>query len=203
MKLFKLFLIGVLLTACGSSRVYHNSISSYEEDITPVKNIFLVFLDAEAGEKAQKKAEKAYKKFEAYLREELNRRGVVIRFFYSSARDSLAESKIRDSAIKYRFDFIIKKMSATVSDNRNSIIVGGRSNTYDGSGINGPITLGRITSEIHFTGFRKKEKYNLVWKCTCENMQENILQAISKTAGECLVKSLAEQKLIPSEENKR
>jgi hypothetical protein len=194
MKLFKLLFVGALVTACGTSRVYHNSINSYEQDVTPVKNIFLIIQDAGAG--------KAYKKFEAYLQKELSRLGVDIHFFYNTPKDSLAENKIRDSAAKYRFDFIIKEMQGPVSDNSTTVIVGGRSNVYDGAGITGPVTFGQPTTGMYFMGYRKKEKYSLVWKCTCESMRLKIFQKVPKVAGECLIKSLAEQKLIPSGENK-
>jgi hypothetical protein len=193
MKLFKLLFIGFLLTACGTSRVYHNNISSYEENVTSVKNIFLIIQDAGAGKKA-------YQKMEGYLQNELNRRGVSIHFFYNNPGDSLAERKIKDSAVKYQFDFIIKQTGRAFLQGSTTIKTQG--SMYNGGVLPNLTILDPSITEMGFIGYRKKEKYQLVWKCNCEGMHTRVFQIVPKAAGECLIKSLAEQKLIPVEENK-
>jgi hypothetical protein len=194
MKLFKLLFFGALLIACGTSRVYHNNISSYEENVTPVKNIFLIIHDGGAGKKS-------YQKLEEYLQNNLSRRGVAMHFFYPNPGDSLAEKKIKDSAIKYQFDFIIKQTGRSFLQGSTTITTQG--SMYSGGVLPNYTILGPSTTEMGFMGYRKKEKYQLVWKCSCEGMRTRIFQTVPKAAGECLIKSLAEQKLIPSEDYKR
>jgi hypothetical protein len=191
MRPFILLSILFVLTACGSSKFYRINTNSYEAVTMPVKNI--CFFVQDIGTKG-----KGYQKFEAYFREELGKRGVDVHFVYYLASDSLADQKFRDSVDKYQFDFIIKESMQGNTSGGTTIVTQGSPGTVTQPGIaGGPIFNTSSNVDMHFMGYRKKGKYQLVWKSSCENMRSTIFSTFPKKAGECLLNSLIAQKLIP------
>jgi hypothetical protein len=181
----------LLLMACQSSKMYRTNTGSYEDDVAPIQNILLM-IQENTGNNV------TYPKFEAYLQEELMNRRVAIHFFYVRPSDSLVEQKVRDSVLKYNFDFIIKETSRKVYDNTNTnIITQGPSNysPYSRVPLFGPTFS--YSADMHFLGYRKKQRYEYVWKASCEGMRISLFKSSSKKAGECLLNSLIAQKLIP------
>lgn len=191
MRLLKLLALACWLTACGASKSYRVNNNSYEEVTVPVKNICFFMQD-------YNRKGKVYQQFETYLREELGKRGVDAHFVYYFPKDSLAEQKIRDSVDRYQFDFIIKeKMQENTGGGTTIVADGSPGGLYSAPVPYGPIFSSRKTIDMFFMGYRKMNRYQLVWKASCENMRNPFLGSFPKTAGECLLNSLIAQKLIP------
>lgn len=183
-RFFILLVITFVLTACGGARFYQGNNNSYEDKTESVKNVLFIIKDL-ATER------KSYQRFEAYLKEELNKRGVDVHFFYALPFDSLYEQKLKDSVLKYNFDFIVKENFQGVTR------IG--SNPSFQSFSDSPFAFGpSIDANVYFMGYRKKVKYQLVWKSSCEGLVSNMFSSIYKELGGCLINNLVAQKLIPS-----
>lgn len=183
MRFFSLLVLAFIFTACGTPKFYQGNTNSYEDKIEPVKNVLFIIKDL-ATER------KPYQRFEAYLKEELNNRGVDVRFFYVTPFDSLYEQRLKDSVLKYNFDFIVKENFQGVTRIGSNISIQSFSNA--------PFATGPSTdANVYFMGYRKKVKYQLVWKSSCEGLSITMFSSIYKELGGCLVTSLIAQKLIP------
>jgi hypothetical protein len=183
-RFFILLVLAFVLTACGASRFYHANNNSYEDKTEPVKNVLFIIKDF-ATER------KPYQRFEAYLQEELNKRGVDVRFFYVMSSDSLYEQKLKDSVLKYDFDFIIKENFQGFASSGPNIIL--QSNN------SAPFATGpSMDANVSFMGYRKKVKYQLVWKSSCEGIQIGMFRSMYEVLGKCLINNLVAQKLIPA-----
>jgi hypothetical protein len=185
----------LVLTACGTTKPHYiieNKQAANGEAVEPVKNICFVIRDLRPNGKY-------YSKLEAYLREELKQHGVDIHFFGFSPLDSLADEKFRDTVNKYQFDFIIREAATASGGGRTTVMAQGWS-LYDNQQsplFSGPIfsTLNDVV-DMSFVGYRKKGKYQLAWKSTCESIQVGMFEQLYKKAAACLINSLIANGLV-------
>ncbi len=180
-------LLLLLLAGCSATapRAVKN-VTSYEESVSQVKNILLIIYDNDGGPAS-------YRRFEEFMTATLASRAVAIQYFYYQAKDTMAEQKIKALAVQHQFDFIIKQST------RENIPLNQGNNGRLGNGISPWGTMGQVgTASMNFMGYRKKDIYRLVWKCSCDEMDTNIFQRIPSAAATCLVSSMIQQGLVPA-----
>jgi hypothetical protein len=191
----KRVLISVLLIwlvvafGCVPARKFENSVRAYEDTVLPVKNILLIIRNANISSSY-------YKAFEKHLNKKLNARGVNIRYLYLKPDDPQADVQIVDTVQKYQFDFIIKQQLKVFYNTDNGTAI-----TYDSrtAGLSNVLGVTMRGINANYTGFRKKQKYSMVWSCNCDVPNGAISNKITENTAACISKSLSETGLLPAD----
>jgi hypothetical protein len=179
----------VAALGCGPARKFENSVRTYEDTVLPVKNILLIIRNANISSSY-------YKTFETHLNNQLNARGVNIRYLYLKPGDPQADAQIADTVHKYQFDFIIKQRLKVLYNTDNGTAITYDSRTAKLSNVLG-VTMRGINA--NYIGFRKKQQYSMVWSCNCDVPNGAFPNRLTENAATCITRSLSEIGLVPAD----